>query len=364
MVSIDTLRQFGVTTAESARLNTLSSEQGKQELRQQLEAYTNEVLENQPVSLPYSYWFGKDQALYTDQSCQDLYQATSQFDPKERGGKYLIGFDQLTKDLRRNPGKVVLWYSPIGPASFDNDPDNPYTQINYDYGQLYVNFYDGKKVNALAVKIGNEEVVKLFFPESYFFTGQADPQSIVSQFATRPFLTGLDIDDFLSHCPNNDFVYRGNHNEKYYLQDILLKIRDAFAGRKKTPVNTFDRTIDELYQYQITEERLLRAYLQAIYAYQQKTHQPSMSLSGSCGGSQVDQKDIESILTSGSPVIKKVTSLHSSTIRYLTQKDPTHYSDYECPHCHSKLSGEKKGDTQSWKTECPHCKGKLGCREN
>ncbi len=46
-----------------------------------------------------------------------------------------------------------------------------------------------------------------------------------------------------------------------------------------------------------------------------------------------------------------------------TEGTSTHYEDYSCPNpqCGKTLSGEKKGDKDSWRKECEHCGAKLGC---
>jgi len=112
----NTLKTLGITLEESKR--QLTPTERKKELEQNICAYTNEVLEDKPVSILYHYYPDKQkQKLFSDPSLKEVFLVENQFDIQERDGLPKQGFINLTQILLENPGKVTFWYSPAGPAS-------------------------------------------------------------------------------------------------------------------------------------------------------------------------------------------------------------------------------------------------------
>ncbi len=284
-----TLKQFGFTLDEHRRLNLLNSFARQQELRQGLEAYANEVLADRPVSILYHYWFDEKNNLYTNPTLEKIYEAGSQIDPRERDSLPVIGFKRMAQLLKGSQtNEVVLWYSPPGPATFTDDPQNPYSQIdNYNYGQLYLQYFDGIKVNALAIKITNEPVLGQF--SQLLSEGLRIPQekARVANFLIHPVATGEKIFDFLAKDWLDVEIYQDKMDQKHFLPQVIEEVRRVLSGRKDSIVDV-DKIISNIYQEQkITPEFLGNIYLSTIRQYLGLIGQNQIRLSGSCGGSSV-----------------------------------------------------------------------------
>lgn len=335
-----TLKQFGITTREQERLQILTPYEAQQELNQNLEAYTNEVLADKPVSLLYHYWFDAHKNIYSNPTLKPIFRVEDQFDPQERGGLPKQGFGEVSKLLVNNPGRVIFWYSPQGPASFDENPQNPFSQITYDYGQLYIQYFDKDKVNAVAVKVRNEEALETLVPEfSTLRSGyaQGNGRERIASFLLNPVLSDGTIDDFLDRNFENALVYEDKEGKKYRIDDVIAEIRDAFANVKKPDPTTLDKTVRALTEQEVTKEFILKAYVSAINTYMQKTGKQSMQLSGSCGGGRVTSGIIESILQTGTiPSITEMLSIYSPQFRTATQEKKWGYHDGTCCICGHK----------------------------
>jgi hypothetical protein len=338
----NTLKQFGVTLQENKRLSLLTPKERYRELRQNLEAYTNEILEDRPVSLLYHYWPDRQGKLFTDPSLKPIFALDLQFDPDERGGLPGLGFSCTSKLLLANPDKVVLWYSPKGSAAFDNSPQNPYSQINYDYGQLYIQYFDGGKINAVAVKVTNEDMLERFSPQIYQANNNHDLKQKISDCLLQPVPLPESIDDFLSKDWLEGDIYQDKKGKKYSLSEVIGEIRMAFAGLKKPRVETYDKTIAEMAAHEATERNVLRAYLLTIQRYQQINGLNQISLSGSCGGSTVSSSEIEELLgikaLFNKNPFQQIVSIHNSSYRLLTQsnnndQEKWEYHDGHCRVC-------------------------------
>lgn len=358
---INHLKQFGITLAENRRLQTLGIAERERELTQQLASYTKEVLEDSPVSTPYSFWFGDDNHLYTHPSQEAVYKVENQIDPQERGGKFLAGFNKLTNQLRQNPDRLIFWYSPPGPASFDQDPDNRYSDIKYNYGQLYIQYFDRKagKVNAVAVKVTNENAVSQFMPETFQAAGTTTMETRVNYFLTNPQLSNYTIDSFLDQDWDDQTMYRDKEGAPHSLSNIRLQIRNALLGVK--PQFSLSTEIKYALKGDVTEKMILDAYLMAIKKHMHVTGQTEMSLSGSCGGAKVEAEGIEAQLgISNLPQVKDVLSLYSSTNRLLNNDGKDYLNDPNLCRCsqgggkgHFHCPGSKK-DTNGSKEPCKH----------
>lgn len=340
MESKNTLKQFGVTTKEGKRLTHLTPQEANLELSQNLEAYANEVLADRPVSIPYHYWFGKQNILYSNPSLKPIFRVDQQFDPREQEGLPGQGFEKVSRLLIDNPGKVIFWYSPQGPASFDTDPKNPFSQITYDYGQLYLQYFDGNKVNAVAVKVGNENALETLVPEfSTLRSGhmQGNEREQITSYLLNPVLSDETIDEFLDRNFENALVYKDKEGKKYGIDDVISEIRDAFANVKKPKHSTLDKTMRALTRQEITEEFILKAYASAIDSYMQKTGRQTIQLSGSCGGGRVTSGMINDILKTGTiPSITEMLSIYSPQFRTATQEKKWEYHDGTCCVCGHK----------------------------
>lgn len=364
------LHSFGINRDEGRRQQHLNKEQYHQELQKNLESYANEVLENQPVSVLYNYYFKNDESttLYTNETAQPIHNAESQVDPQERNGYSIAGLQKLGNMLKHNPNQMTFWYSPVGDASFDKNPNNPYSHIKYNYGQLYLQYYDHEKVNAVAIKVSPQyesEMIKKFFP-AYLPQAYNSQERQIQYFLENPQLLAIDKNYFLTSSPsvytNIPMFDREDPITKqirtYTLRDVFEEAKNRFDG--KAIQNTFNFTLND---FDLKQNDVTQLYLGAIQRFMSQNNLKSTSLAGSCGGSTITSETVDWLMQAshniGQIMPKDVMSILSSEYRKLSQDN--HYEDYQCPHCHSTLKGEEKGHPENWKTQCPNCHGALGC---
>ncbi len=364
------LKQFGVTRKEADRLNLLSPQERTRELRQGLEAYTQEVLADSPVSTLYHYWTDHENSFYTappepDGTFKEIYSIDNQFDPRERNGIPQAGFSEVRKRIVENPDAVILWYSPPGPASFDSDQSNPYNQIQYDDGQLYVHYYDGEKICAAAVKINHNGAVLNFTGSDVISSSTTPTTEEITRSLMTPIVFEGSIDQYLDQARNNIPIYTDKKGYTHTTAEVVNLIRSTFAGTRNTPGPfLLDKTIDALEEYEITETRVLSLYLETIQRYMQHTGVQTLQLRGSCGGSLVTLDGVAQLLSEllqspSLPSVSQILNPAGSAMRTLNAGE--RYHDYHCPHCQTLLQGELKGKPDTWKTECPHCHKNIRC---
>ncbi len=333
-----TLKQFGFSLSEYQRLKLLKPFARQQELRQELEAYANEVLADRPVSILYHYWFDEKNNLYTNPSLEKIYLAEEQIDPQERDNLPALGFKKTTQLLATSQtNEIILWYSPPGPAAFTNNPQNPYSEINYDYGQLYLQYFDGLKINALAIKVTNEAVLDQFSP--LLAEGLKIPQEKerIVGFLLHPVATGVNVSDFLAKDWPTTEIYQDKAGQKHFLPQVIEDVRQVLLGRKSSIID-IDKIITRIYQEQeITPASLGNIYLSTIRQYLGLIGQNQIRLSGSCGGSLVkfgieDIFNIKDFITRDS--LAELANIYSSFYRATTQGGQKwSYHDGACQVC-------------------------------
>jgi len=353
----NSLKEFGITVSEADRLNQLSSQERIRELRQGLEAYTNEVLADKPVSTLYHYWTDSTGNFFTappknNDSFEEIYNINHQFDPQERANLPKEGFAKVRNLLIKNPNSVVLWYSPPGQASFDTETNNPYNEIHYDYGQLYVHYFDGKKVNAVAVKVSAPDTLSLWIPQ--LKQPQTQSSKEIAESLLTPLVFNGSIDTFIEQTPqSNQTLYTDKKGVNHSLVSVLNDMRNTFANIKTDQLIDFDGALNHLPQDELTEQKILTIYLETIQRYQQATGNMIINLSGSCGGSIVTPFNIDQILLELSkipnlPSINQLLNPVGSESRVLNASKTL---ECTCPFCKEKVQAKIHNDRIS----CPHC---------
>lgn len=375
---IGSLSQFGVTYEEWKRLQYLTPQEREVELGQQIASYTKEVLDDSPVSTPYSYWFGTDGRLYTNPSLKEIYNVERQFDHQERAGTPLEGFRKVTTRLAHYPNQLTVWYSPAGPASFDSNPNSPYSQIDYHDGQLYFQYYDPfqKKVNAVAVKVTNEHIVRQFMPDTFTIADRkTDEKDRIRTIMTNPHTFFCTVDDFFAHQWENGEVYWDKRNQPHYLYDVLAQLREVLSGTRKAHAHLDPTVRAALQSNQLSEGVIRQAYISTIRSYMKEKGYREMSLSGCSGGSRVELSTLEQILSMPKLEVKDLVTLYSSTLRKLTQSKTFDYkndpnlcrcSQSSEPHFHC-LGNEGKTCNYAIPvghgiTECSECHATATCK--
>lgn len=302
------LQQLSFLPQEAYSLNLHTPLERARLLSKNIRTYENEVLQDRPVSLLYE----------TDD------RTIEGFDPRERDGVFIEGYQKMRSLLANKPGEVILWYSPAGPAAFDNDDTNPYSHITFNYGQLYIQYTDQGRTRAVAVKIKNPEVIDQLLPSISAFSNNFISQNDrIKYFIKHPYATGLTIDDFLDHPFPQLFVYTNNTGETFFLSDIFHQVKHEFAKKGDAPP---DENIVRLTQHNLTEKQIIRIYAESIHSEMHKRRENRLKLGGSCGGREQTLSDIEILLG--------IHNIFSSESRIKTQVDEKWgYHDGTCVVC-------------------------------
>ena len=193
-MALSELKQLGIDPrAQTLRFSRLSLQERQFEFQRHLESYVNEVIRDEPVSNIFNYWLGQDSRLYLQPNPDKKHLASAMFNPQERDGVYIEGFKNLEKLLVENPGKTILWYSPIGKAEFNNNEENPFSQISYDYGQLYLYYRKGNKVDGLALKTSKDA--------EDFLYGDLSSEEKIKQTILSSMISDFNLKSFPENLP-------------------------------------------------------------------------------------------------------------------------------------------------------------------
>ncbi len=371
----ETIGALSFDPIEAERLAKLDVTERRRELSKNLEGFKGEVLDDIPVSHLYHYYYDSSGSVYNHPDRRPVHEFETQFDPRERDGLPVIGFKKAADLMRRNPHNVALWYSPPGRATLDEDPQNPYSDVTFIYGQLYVMTFDGEKISGVAVKVDREgeDAVRQFMPDSFYKADELESDyGRIQHFLQNPVLLAGNINELTEYDWIDGIVYKGkaggNMKRQFTVHKMLSDINNRLVNGPEEEVEIHEY-IRDLSPSQLTDKRVIaQVYLTMILDHPSMQADGKMSLQGACGGSTMTQSQIEALLSGNQfePL--------SSAYRLLTQSDYleqllkkahaeslTRYPDYECPGCHETLSGESKEDTSSWRKECEHCGHQLNC---
>lgn len=319
----ETLAQFGFNTSEAYLLNRYSPEQRRIYLRRELETHVNHTIEDMVVSLPYYYQRTPNGEIISYPSGIPLF-----IDNEERSGLFGIGVHCAIDSAMANPQKLVFLYSPPGPVAFDDNPENKYRNFKpYGSGQLNMMFFDGEKINNISTMVSTvkgENWVAKILADQYVQTGKTSEIERISYFITHPKQSDFTIDDFLNFSWQNqeEVIFKNVHDREFTLAQTLKFIADSISGRLKLGVNTFDKTIAALEDYEITEAFIKQLYISTIHYYMEKNNLSVLPLGGGCGGTVVKH----------SSLFETISNL-SSPYRLLTQSDEKKHWDYHEGYC-------------------------------
>lgn len=341
-------------------------------LEKQLKTQLLHVSRNIAVSLPYSYWLGSKDQIFTDPERA----IPLQVDRRERNGLYNEGLLKAMKNAQAHPQALQFLYSPPGSVNFNGDLNSPY-QHPYDIGQLYLIWSDGKKIDNIAISINQqgEEWVEEIFGKNYFqeLRLQKDEVDKIKYLITNPVATDLTLDDFMRRFwqKSDKLIFYSNNSagEKYYyLADIMKEMQAAFTNQLG---NDFDaRAVAEYYIHSGgVRGQLDQAYLDVYRNEMKKTGADRINLGGGCGGIVVNKVDLFS--PSFNSLSSEYRQIVQSGLNAMSvedaKKDPNlcrcgnqepHF------HCPGKIQDEKSDHEQSCNcaivvgagvTSCPKC---------
>lgn len=276
------------STSEARRLNGISDVDKKTNyLLRNLKTTVNHLYEDSVVSFTNHYQLDRKGEIITYPDGVYLH-----LDPEERGDLYRIGLTSAVAGAIENPHKIVTYYSPPGPIVFDDNPENKYLAVDpYKIGQLYLMYFDGEKVNNVAVGISRagESWVKDLMPYDYQQAmSQPDVISRIKHFITHPVLHDDDIDSFFAKQQNstNRPIYKNKDGIIFSLDQTLHLIRQSLDNKlpHSDIVNTVMRGININH---ITPGNIAAIYHKTMALYMRRNNLTSMTLGGSCGGKEV-----------------------------------------------------------------------------
>jgi hypothetical protein len=348
------LTKFGFSPKkEAARLNAIPPEERRNYLQKELATHEIHVIRNHAVSLPYEYWLADDGKIFTNKE----HTVELELAEEERDGYYKIGIPKALKLAQDNPGQLVFYYSPIGPASFD-EPPHPDYQKPYTDGQLNLIYSDGQSIKDINIPLsqqGEEKWLREIFGEEYLSfiaQGKSEKEKII-RFITNPQLSTLTLDDFLNNKWQEPemivFTSTSFDEEKNFsINEILFQLRNSLLGNLKTEIN-IELIVAEAFRdgdHFVKPETVAQAYFSLMRSVMEKKGVDQLVLSGGCGGSVVHKSDL---LDFKSPVEKmlRVSNL-SSDYRQQIQTENTEET-FPCPNCEKPIP-KGKGITT-----CPHC---------
>jgi|GEM_PF-2905293 len=373
------LAKFGFDTTNEARFLSVmtNKDAAVNYLEKQLKTQLLHVSRNIAVSLPYPYWLGAGDRIFTDPKRA----IPLQIDPRDRDGLYQEGLLQAMKNAKEHPMRLQFLYSPPGPVNFNSDPDSPY-QRPYNIGQLYLIWSNGNRIDNIAVSINQqgEEWVEEIFGRDYFASAAQKPGEIdrIKYFITNPICTDLTIDDFmLKQWQSSDklIFYSNNSNgeKSYYIADVMKEMQTAFVGQLGEDVDV--REIAKNYVYGGgTRDRLDQAYLDVYRLEMIRTGRQSFPLGGNCSGSAIEYDDlfgsrflVKQIARPSDPLSSEYRRLIQSSRSMTTEEAKNDSTLCRCGnrephfHCPGKVRDEKSGREQSCNCAITVGKGVRAC---
>ena len=348
--------QYGFNPYNEVKsLQLLSPQERIIRFNQQRESYINHLLEDQAVSTLYKYWPDKNGNIFTSSSKNDRDNVIHQIDFNERNGLFYNGILQTVKQAVQNPGSLVALYSPTGKKLFNSTPvesipkeKSKWLSEPYDIGQLYFLYFDGKKINNVAVSVNDNNNPWLMDLVSIFkeINQEKDEETRISLFLTTPVLLE-NIDQFLQRDWNDNYhIFKNVHGEDFFLDKVINDMRETFAGKKKLKTSIYyDQTVQSLQRSEITADIITQGYFSTIYNFMKERRLSKTKFGGGCPGDGAEMSAVEEILgynvmrsITGENIFSKFVSPLSTSFRKIKQdkEKKWQYHEGECVVCHKK----------------------------
>lgn len=307
-----TLATRGYNSAEAVTLKSISSAETRRNyLKQNLETTVNHVFKDSAVSFTNHYQMNHYGEVVSHPDGTVLH-----IDKDERGGYNEFGIKSAVSGALENPGQVVLLYSPPGPVVFDSNPQNKFKEVKpYTDGQLYMMFADSEKVNNVAISISGdgESWISHIMPNE-FKEASSRKTAIekVTYFITHPILIGKTIDEFLEGQVNNPdkIIFKNKDNVEFSLIQTLSLIRQSLDG-KLGRSKVVDQIMQEIDIDTITSTDIDTIYGVLAQRYMKEIGTDSLTLGGSCGGTEIKLDIFSNDLDNLSTSFRMITQGHN-----------------------------------------------------
>lgn len=352
--------QYGFNPfAEAKSYQGLPSEEITKRFNQQRESYVNHLLEDQAVSILYQYWPDKNGNIFTSSSKKERDNVVHQIDFNERNGFFYDGILATIEQAVQNPGNLVTLYSPTGKKLFNSTPTesipkekSKWLKEPYNIGQLYFLYFDGEKINNVAVSINDDNNPWLLEMGREFteINQERDEEKRISLFLTTPIELG-NVDIFLEKPWEHNYrIFKNVHNEDFFLDGVINDMRETFAGRRKLKIPIYyDQTVQSLQRSEITVDIITQGYLSTVYNFMKERGLSKTKFGGGCPGDGAEMSEVERIL--GYDVMRSITmgeNIFAKSVSSLS----ANYQDLK-----QHKSDENSDEYGSLKFDCPVCNG-------
>jgi len=319
-------------------------------LRNNLLSYELHVIKNHIASIPYSYFPGEGGKLYCDREKKN----NLEIDPRERNGFYSVGIGRAVDLALSRRDKLVFLYSPPGKASFSVPPPEDYKN-SYTIGQLYLMWYDGDKINNIAVSINGEGERWLSEVMGRPFVDRPPTDEEIIRDIIHPVPTDYSIDEFLdSKWEYEGEIFRirnidGFHS--YVASQAMEEIRKSLNGELKAEFN-----------HELMALRLARdgggydPYQHMLIQTMLSRDKKSMPIGGGCSG-EIELKDDAFGINFLDIYGKSIFNEPNLSSKYRQQNQSEEKKNtYPCGNCGRPIPYEKDVENKkTWLTHCPHC---------
>ncbi len=355
IANINFFRDYGFDhQAEANRFRHLSPQERVQELTQQKESQVNHLLEDKAVSILYHSWLSDNGDLFTSSARRDIHNMKYQIDPAERNGLYYNGLLKAAHIAKIHPNQLVALYSPTGIKLFTDTPQDNidegrlgFFREPYTIGQLYLLYFDGEKINNVAVSISNNDNPWFdeLSPQFREINMIHDEETRISTHLLSPVLLN-DIDDFLE----KDWHYKGPifknvHGKAYFLDEVIRDMRETFSEKIRPIIKTYDKTVQAMENEIVTSKMISQAYLTTIYRFMKDRNLSYTRFGGGCPGTGAKINDLAELLGWENIVsVEEAVSSFSSAYRDLTQHKEKKWEYHlgHCVMCDAKQENPKK----------------------
>ena len=356
----DSLQHYGFDPySEVKNLQLLSPTERIKRFNQQRESYINHLLEDQVVSILYQYWPAENGNIFISSAKKARDNIIHQIDFNERNGLFYNGILQSVEQAIKYPGNLIALYSPTGKKLFNSTkaesvPEEKSKWLNepYDIGQLYFLYFDGNKINNVAVSVNDDNNPWLMDLAPVFkrINQEPDEEKRISLFLTTPVLLE-NIDHFLQRDWNDNYhIFKNVHSEDFYLDKVINDMKEAFADKKKLKTPFYnDQTVQALYRPEITADVITQGYFSAIYNFMKEKELSTTKFGGGCPGDGAEMSAVEKIL--GYDVMQSIVTGRNIFMQNASSLS-TSYRDLR-----QHKNDENSDEYGSLKFHCPVCNG-------
>ncbi len=343
--------------AEAHRLSQLTPHQRVLELDRQVKSHENHVRRDKAVSILYNYWVDGEGDVYSSPGRREIDNVKNQIDFRERNGLFYEGILMAADMAQKNPNELILLYSPTGKKLFDgtkvgnvDEEELEFLKKPYDLGQLYFMYYDGEKINNVAVSTGNDHNYWLreLLSAADEINSIGNEESKIQAFLTNPQSIGPVDSFFQKRWTHNHLIFENVHGEKFYLDQVLKSMKMTFADNSRLEITLDPETILAMQKETITPIDVARAYLmpayQQAYLSYRRDDTGKIVFGGGCGGTQTTKSELEELLGIWRPTSSASTEFRSKR-QYNNDEDSDQYGslEFNCPVCrghHRRTKGK------------------------